>query len=381
MNKKNKMKLPGILQEFFGDVNVRFPDHPTLVEGIDVYVAPNGLGIQFRGGAEKIVVRGRRAIVIWDIIRPLLDGNNSLDDILSIVERHQNLSVSEIAMFLKTLHCYHLLYDKNQAVEYNIGEKPIDNSQQTNFYKRIFPLIGSNKSVQQICEKIEETSILLIINQELLPIVLQCLFHSGFRNMGIILLKNREDNCLYSKNDIDLFNIMTFRVIDSYDEDEIRQLLSVLIVDYNYILPIINNPNPFFLAEIVRMCNIQNRPMLSVAIMENSYEVGPLFYPHSDTSCAICRTLRKQSFQKNSVYDYLYSKDLLGKKVLYNSEIKGFDIQAVSIVTNIAVSQIKSSTARVTRPSLINKVICFDPLSLKVSEEEVIKVSGCPFCS
>ena len=44
MNLLLREKLPVILQEFFWDVNVKFPQALKLVEGIRVYVAPNDLG-------------------------------------------------------------------------------------------------------------------------------------------------------------------------------------------------------------------------------------------------------------------------------------------------------------------------------------------------
>ncbi len=81
MNLLLREKLPVILQEFFWDVNVKFPQAPKLVEGIRVYVAPNGLGIQFRGSSERVAIKGKRSIVLWEWLSRLLNGEYTLDDI------------------------------------------------------------------------------------------------------------------------------------------------------------------------------------------------------------------------------------------------------------------------------------------------------------
>lgn len=54
MEEKNKQL--NILQQFFSDKNANFPRQPKLVNGIRVYEAPKGLGIQFRGGTEIFLV-------------------------------------------------------------------------------------------------------------------------------------------------------------------------------------------------------------------------------------------------------------------------------------------------------------------------------------
>lgn len=77
-----KEKQLNILHQFFSDKNVHFPHFPKLVDGIHVYEAPKGLGIQFRGGAEKFLIKGADAYKIWKYLKPLLDGTHRLEDII-----------------------------------------------------------------------------------------------------------------------------------------------------------------------------------------------------------------------------------------------------------------------------------------------------------
>lgn len=115
MNLLLREKLPVILQEFFWDVNVKFPQAPKLVEGIRVYVAPNGLGIQFRGSSERVAIKGKRSIVLWEWLSRLLNGEYTLDDIFHYAMEESSISVSEIGSMLKTLHCYHIIYVKERV--------------------------------------------------------------------------------------------------------------------------------------------------------------------------------------------------------------------------------------------------------------------------
>lgn len=72
---EDKSMKNNILNQFFADKNVNFPRQPKLVNGIHVYEAPKGLGIQFRGGTEKFLVKGADTYQIWVYLKNMLDGS------------------------------------------------------------------------------------------------------------------------------------------------------------------------------------------------------------------------------------------------------------------------------------------------------------------
>jgi hypothetical protein len=143
----------------------------------------------------------------------------------------------------------------------------------------------------------------------------------------------------------------------------------------------INNPNFHFLHEISRFCNSRNKPILNISFVENKYEVGPFFFPNSYTACSTCYTLRKQSYETSPVYDFLYQNNLNQKNNVYDSQIKGFDIQGFLAVLNFAISDFKHVIGNLSKSTLVNKILQISTLNLELKNIEIIPVLGCPSCS
>ena len=101
-----------IWQKFFTDPNIRFPAKPMLIREIGVYHAPNGLGIQFRGGPKKLVIRGKGTDQLFTALRTVMDGNNTLEAIFNILQT--DYDGNDIASILKILHAHSLLPMRKQ---------------------------------------------------------------------------------------------------------------------------------------------------------------------------------------------------------------------------------------------------------------------------
>lgn len=375
---ERKKKL-GILNEFFADVNVRFPKYPKLVKGIHVYEAPKGLGIQFRGGTEKFLIKGATAYKIWDFIKNDLDGGHTLDEILTSIQK-QGLDGIEVGSFLKTLHSYHLLEPDPIA---DAQEKGIHfdlfSDKQVQFYNRMVPNSGLNKDGKEVLFRIRKSKILIISNEIIVPIVSYQLQMAGFTNIGFLVISDEQSTMAHSYI-TDNVNVMTYVDIRHMQNKELRNVYGNKFSDYQYILTVVNNPCIHFLNEICRFCTIFNKPMLSISIKENEYEVGPFYFPETDSSCITCYNLREQSYRHDSVYDFIYQEGLNAEHKKYDNEIMGFDLNALTVVLNIAILQLKNALTSVAQPKLIGAVFKFNALNYKTELINVIKVPGCPSC-
>lgn len=129
------------------------------------------------------------------------------------------------------------------------------------------------------------------------------------------------------------------------------------------------------------MCNIKQRPYLPISLTENEYTVGPFFFPHMDTACVTCANLRRQSVVRGAVDDYVYQQHLYAQGEVSDVMIKGFDIQGLQIVLNIATFQLKQQISELSSPRYINTVIRLNTLDLNVVREVVVRVPGCVSCS
>ena len=164
---EDKSMKNNILNQFFADKNVNFPRQPKLVNGIHVYEAPKGLGIQFRGGTEKFLVKGADTYQIWVYLK--IDRVN-------------------IASFLKTLHSYHLL-EPNAFVKGSPIEMLFDlfSEKQAQYYDRVVPQSGLNKCGEDVLKRIRNCKVLLIANEVLAPLVSYQMQMAGFQDMGFLV--------------------------------------------------------------------------------------------------------------------------------------------------------------------------------------------------
>lgn len=377
---EERIKKLGILNEFFADVNVRFPKYPKLVTGVHVYEAPKGLGIQFRGGTEKFLIKGSTAYQIWNYAKDKLDGAHSLEDILTYI-REQGIDGLEAGTFLKTLHSHHLL-EPDPIIDKQEKDFRLDifSTQQALFYDRIVSNSGLNKNGKEVLLRIRESKLLIITNEIMAPIISQQLQLAGFFNIGFMIIS--DENSSDARNYIsDSINVMTYVDIRNIQGKELRNIFGRKLPDYQYIITALNNPCIHFLNEINRICTIFNKPMLAISIKENEYEVGPFYFPETDSSCTSCYNLREQSYKQDSVYDFIYQEGLNAEHKKYDNEIMGFDLNAFATVMNIAILQLKNALTSVVQPKLINSVFKINILNYITELINVIKVPGCPACS
>lgn len=378
---EDKSKKLNILNQFFCDKNVNFPYQPKLVNGIHVYEAPKGLGIQFRGGTEKFLIKGTEAYQIWGYLKNVLDGKHTLEEILNKGAEEFKLDRVNIGAFLKTLHSYHLLepdtFIKESPIEMHLD---LFSEKQAQYYDRVVPQSGLNKSGKDVLERIHNCKVLLITNEILAPLVSYQMKMAGFRNMGFLVISS-EDTKGAKDYISDLINIMTYEDITGLKGGDLRNILSQKMPDYQYIFTVLSNPSIFFLNEISRMCTILNIPMLSVSIKDNDYEVGPFYFPEMDSPCISCYNLREQSYRLDSAYEYIYQQGLHNEGKKTDDEIKGFDYNSLTIVVNIAICQFKNALATVAQPKLIGGVFKFNSLTYVTSLESFFKVPSCPSCS
>lgn len=370
-----------ILREFFGDENVRFPKYPALVNGIHVYKAPWGLGIQFRGGAERIVVRGGGSYATWDYLSASLDGSNTLSKLISDAQR-EGLDAIEVASFLKTLHCYHLLKESDTE-----GEQPIEVvvgpnlGQQMDYYDRILPLTGRNKSSDEALQRLIRAKVLLIANEELLDYAIRGLYEACIRNVGIIKITRQDAPTEGVVKAFKGMKVLANRAFIYSEAEQVGAAMHTMVEDYSYVLSVLKDPSVRFLEDIAHMCNIKQRPFLPVSLAENENVVGPFFFPHMDTACVTCANLRRQSVVRGAVDDYVYQQSLYDAGKISDTNIKGFDIQGLQIALNFAVFQLKQHIAELSSPRYINTEIRLNTLDLSITREVVVRVPGCVSCS
>ena len=360
-----------IWQGFFSDKNVRFPDKPRLIKEISIYDAPYGLGVQFRGGPKKLVIRGKGAGKLFQALAEVMNGNNSLEDIFDLLDSEYD--INDISSMLKILHAHNLLIDADTSDVYQTTV----NNVQLNYYNRIKGSTGFHPTGHDIHEAIHDCKILLIGSENLIPAILTNLELIGFKNVGLCYQKGEaylKYNHYFSQE------FLSEMDMTGHDENSIINQINLKIDDYQYVIIAFENPNRHFLTALNDFCIAKDKPSVFFSLIENNFEIGPFVLPRG-SACFTCSVLRKNSYNEDALFENIYQDGLSSNNTLNDSQIKGVDLLATNIAAGVLVSEFSKIIASYSSPQLLNTIIEYDGLNGQFNTVEIIRVPGCQSCS
>lgn len=366
-----------IWSHFFEDQNIRFPEQPKLVDGISVYDAPYGLGVQFRGGPDKLVLRGKSSSALYNSLTRLLDGKNTLNAIFDVTRA--DFDINEVATMLKILHSYNLLAD-GLHYDAQVGPAEYDPWQlQKDYYKRIIGKTAYNKSATAVVSAIGNAKVLLIASENLAPVFIYNLKLAGFKHIGLnyIRTESQEITPSYSADEQEL---MACTDITSLSDSDLRNELAKRIDDYHYVLVGMENASINFAQQLNEFCKIKNKKVLFVLSRDNQYEIGPYFVPNS-TACYNCSILRQNSYKEDAIFDKIHSQHLHDTDQKLDNSVKGIDLVSASAAVGYAVSELSKIVSKLSKPNLINRIVNYDFLNGTIDNIHLMPVPGCPVCS
>jgi hypothetical protein len=359
--------------EFFLDQNVRFPKLPRLLDGISIYDAPYGLGIQFRGGPKKLVINGKSSSELFNVLRGKLNGEKSLDSIFEEISVDHD--VNEAATILKLLHAHNLLTDASAAALPQSADVP---STQLAYFERIAGRTAFNANGSDIARLLVNAKVLLIASEGLIPSFLLNLGIAGFRNVGLL-------HCPTAGAETDFgayypHTLMTHTSFAGMNDSETLNLLHTKADDYQYVIVGLENPSRSFLTMINDFCIARNMPVVFLALNANNFEIGPYVVPKG-SSCYTCSVLRMNSYNQDALFENIYHDGLTENKYPIDKEIKGMDPVASNIATGLLVSDFARIVSGYSLPSLVNNITEYDILSGSIVTYPVMRVPGCLSCS
>lgn len=360
--------------EYFKDPNVSFPEKPCLLESIDVYPSPNGMGLIFTGGVEKFIVKGKTSYVYYEFLKIHLNGTHSLHEILNLAY-DKGYSVNEMASLIKILHSYHVIVSF-QTNTINSRENRYD-ANALHYYERVIGITGENSTPTEVLSKLEKSKTLFITTSKLLPILYHLLKINHFGQIGFIYIESPEhlsSELSYIKQDE---KVVHFESLVNEDSSLCKNTLSQIMDHYTHINFVCLESKLSFIQEITQLCVLKKRNLFYFNEFDHEFEIGP-YYFFNDTSCYNCFQLRKQSYKDNAYIDYIDQMDV-SKKI--NLKVKGYDLGHLSLALNYFVIELKKIITNYSKPATINKVLLINPLDATTSYVPVERVPGCPICN
>lgn len=354
--------------EFFSDQNVRFPKKPKLIQGISIYEAPYGLGIQMRGGPNKIVIRGKNSTAVFSSLKPILDdGNKTVDQIFD--DLSNTYEQNDIASVLRILHANSLLTSEEGSEENTSILVPIT---QLDYYNRVIGKTGFNRSSQEVFEIVAKTKVLLLLSENMIAPILTCMNMAGFKHIGLFGEGSLQDHISG--------NLLNFVNTKELSADSILENFQNKISDYQFIVLGIENPSTDFLLTVNSICLHENKPLIFITKKINTYEIGPYVSPYR-SACYSCYTLRKNSYNEDAIHENVYQDDLTAKKRLSDNTIKGDDVLSTLVSAGFMLTEFVKIITGYAYPTLVNQVVEYDSLDGQFVYKRIMRVPGCPACS
>ena len=351
--------------EFFLDCNVRFPDRPRLLESIDTYVAPYGLGVRFVGGPQPITIRGERAADIFTALRPLLDGSNHWRTIVETAR--QQYDTDEVVYVLTALHANSLLRGGAAGAA--------EPHPQTAYYERVRGRTGFNENGREV-ERILATTKLLVFTSGLVgKALVEHLSWSGYRELTVCTPQADQDRFDYAG----VAAVREVIPLPTAGRRATQEFLSELLEQHRYVTVALPNPADWFVEQVNRLAIDENVPAFYFSFAKEKYEIGPFVIPRR-SACVFCKKMRANSYQDSAVMDNVYQDSLAAEERVMGTSPGGDDYITTQVAVSYFISEVNKAVAGYSTHNLVDSTVTFDPIDGKFSHQRVVRIPGCPEC-
>lgn len=358
------------------DPNLRFPKNPTLVEDLDVFDMPDGLGMQVRGGATNLVVRGRLAVSLMPWLLSELKQKKPLESIIK--NRPSGSHETEIEELLLLLVRKGYLVDAD-AKRNTASAEPAKDSveeKQRLFWGRKLGFTRNNTSAQEVEDKLKGAKVVLVADGLLGCCTFDVLNRSGIKNLEVLdrssnaglkqLIEDAKSNGIEA----------TYACTNSLET--LASLIESKVETADLLVTVTRNaPQSFF--KTINQIALET-PIEWLRANENAVEleIGPLVIPR-DTACFTCYELRTRSASDHPIEEALNLQHL---ESLQNSDAHPMQGESLAFATaggaQISMEVIRALT-KISLPVTYGAVI-FNTFDGHTEHLKVKKVARCPDC-
>lgn len=352
------------------DPNLRFPSQPALAKDLDIFEMPDGLGIQIRGGATNLVVRGRLAKSLMPWLLEALKQSASLETIQQT--RPAGSTESEIDELLL------LLLRKGYLVE--SGKQPdapeqLDSisAKQRLFWGRKLGFTRTNAGPEVVEAKLRQAKVILVAEDLLGAVTFDLMHRSGIGCIEVFDIGS--DNQLETL----VTESQNKEVICTYSKvEELSESLELKASTADLLVTVTRNAPQSFFKSINRLSLDHQINWLRANENSVEMELGPLLVPY-DTACYSCMELRTRSTDDHPIEEALYQKHLEARK---QNEEKTLQGEALAFATAngalIAMEAIRALTM-ISEPVTLGAVV-FNSFEGHSQRLPIKKIARCPDC-
>ncbi len=359
-------KQSDIALSFLKEKGTNFPTYPKLIEDIGVFSMPDGLGIQFRGLSNPVVLRGALVESLLPHLLPLLDGKHDVPQLVSLLAK--NGSAADVASLLMNLFVRGVIAGDAQTVQ---SETSYFSKKQRLFLGRRLGVTRNNRSSAEVLEKLSRARIVLIAEGFLGTSTLEMLLRSGFESITVAAL---------DENEVAIFSELTGDKLTkavARSAKAIGNFLHENVGSCDLVIAALRNIPVAVFDTINEICVRQSVEWLRAHDNGSHLEVGPYVKPY-DSACFECMSIRQISANEHSVEEELYLKsleDLPDAVGLY-----GESIALASLASSYLTQEALRIVTAIERPALDGSVVSFYSDG-NIDQNAFTRVPRCEVCA
>jgi bacteriocin biosynthesis cyclodehydratase domain-containing protein len=350
------------------DPNVRLPPTPRLIDDLDVFNMPDGLGIQFRGGAFPVVIRGSSSTAAWTYLQEAMDGRTEVGEIVSSAP--QTVSQVSVAKLLSLLHGKGLLQKGDQPRASMPDAEPL--TRQVLFWGRHLGIAGNAGSGSEIQERLAIARVLLV-GSGLFGLSIADLMHrSGVGGLAVI------DASVTGAPSADWRIAHGADAIITESMDALGQRVDEAVDSVDLVICATVGVAGGVLSMVNRICCAAGTRLLLASSSEGRLDLGPLVQP-GETACYECALLREQSLSSAAMENLLYRAHAETESA--RQRTIGEAVPVTTMYAALVATEAVRVLTGIAAPTLLNHMTSVEGVRGSMRTNRIPRVPRCPVCS
>lgn len=352
------------------DPNLRFPSQPALVKDLDIFVMPDGLGIQIRGGATNVVVRGRLAKTLLPWLLNELIKSSSLETIRK-TGPNQSTETEIDELLLLLLRKGYLVESGKQAD----APERLDSieAKQRLFWGRKLGFTRTNAGPEEVETKLRQAKIILVAEDLLGAVTFDLIHRSGIGCIEVFDIGS--DNNLKTLVE----DAQSKDVLCTYSQAEnLEESLDLKASTADLLVTVTRNAPRSFFKTINRLSLDHQLNWLRANENSVELELGPLLVPY-DSACYSCMELRARSTDDHPIEEALYQQHLEGNGESGNKTLQGEVLAFATASGSLITMEAIRALTMISEPVTLGAVV-FNSFDGHTQRLPVLKLARCPDC-
>jgi len=329
------------------DPQLRVPKYPKIPEDCHVVFSDNN--VQIYGMEESISLSGNKSLPYLMKMIPLLNGKNSIEDILKSFKENEKKYIGKILGYL---------YMKGVFESFDNQFVLSDDSNDLRFYSRCADITRYSKNRFEVMNRIKGYRLCLLANGEFGECLLNELETAGFEDLRLFHFDKK--------------------LLDSLSDDKnaIERLIDENQMQGRHVVVLADRKIPHLFKSVNNYC-LENKTTWTLSYLtDKSCLIGPTFIP-GETGCYNCYEQRMQAYVAD-IDDFIARNNYLDMSSTLPFSHTTYNLK---IWTSMVVSEIVNISSLINFPQTIGGELEYNFVLTRLRTSSFYALPSCKACS